>query len=223
MGVTRQISEHRRRSCKGAFGIDHPFAISQRREPVGEGRCVSQRSVLTEELQPPSAMRLSEFFEEAASEQPREHAYWKKEARLAGNPTLSVKRQTAAGDDAVHVRMMRQRRSPGVQDQRHPDVCAQMSGIGGDGAQGFGSDLKEQPVDYRLVVIRDRGDRCWQGEDYVVVVHRQQFALAGLQPMSRGSALALRAVPVTAGNGELPITCLMVTMNRPGFSGALRV
>src|SRR5688572_17405584 len=74
-----------------------------------------------------------------------------------------------------------------------------MFGIGSDGAQRLGGNLKQQPVDYRLVVIRDRGNRCWQGEDYVVVVHRQQFALAGLQPMSRGSPLALRAVPVTAG------------------------
>src|SRR5687767_8476704 len=61
--VTGEVSEHRSRSCKWAFGIDHPFALSQRREPVGEGRCVSQMSVLAKELQPAGAMCLMELFE----------------------------------------------------------------------------------------------------------------------------------------------------------------
>ena len=100
-------------------------------------------SVVTEELQPSGAVCLGEFFEEAASKQPREHAYWQKETRFAGNPTLTGRRQTTGGDNAVHVWMMRQRRSPSVQDQRHPDAGAQMSGIDGNRAQGLGGDLKQ--------------------------------------------------------------------------------
>jgi hypothetical protein len=95
--------------------------------------------------------------------------------------------------------MMRQRRSPGVQDQRRPDVCTQMSAIGGDGAQRFGSDLKQQSIDQRLVVIPDCADRCWQGEDYVVIVNRQQFGLPRFEPALRSTALTLRAMPVAAG------------------------
>ena len=140
-----------------------------------------------------------EFFEEAASKQPREHPYRQKETRLAGHPPLAIERETAAGDDAMHVGMMRERRAPGVQDQGHPDACAQMPGIGGDGAQGLGGDLEEQPIDHRLVVIRDGADGRGQGEHHVVIVHRQQLGLPRLEPAARGTALALRAMPVAAG------------------------
>jgi hypothetical protein len=43
----------------------------------------------------------------------------------------------------------------------------------------------------------------------VVVLHGQEVGLARFEPALRGTALALRAMPVAAGNGDLPITCLM--------------
>src|SRR5687767_10000704 len=74
-----------------------------------------------------------------------------------------------------------------------------MLGIGSDGAQGLGGEFEQQTVDHRLVVIGDLGDRCRQGEDHVVIVYRQKVGLTGLEPASRGAALALRAMPVAAG------------------------
>ena len=75
MGVAGQIRQHRRRSGKGAFGIDDPFASTQRREPLGERLRVGERSVLAEELQSAAAMCLFELFKEAAAEQARQHPH----------------------------------------------------------------------------------------------------------------------------------------------------
>ena len=93
-------------------------------------------------------MRGIEFFEEAAAEQPREHPHRQEEARLAGDPALAVGGEATARNDAVHMRMVRQRRAPGVQDQGHADLRAEMLGVGGDGAQGLGGDREQQVVDH---------------------------------------------------------------------------
>src|ERR1700730_14469495 len=47
----------------------------------------------------------------------------------------------------------------GVQDQRHPDLRAEMLGVGGDGTQRLRSNLEQQVVDQRLVVVGDGTDR----------------------------------------------------------------
>jgi len=38
---------------------------------------------------------------------------------------------------------------------------------------------------------------------------RQELGLALGEPLLRGGALAFRAMPITAANGELTISCLM--------------
>ena len=65
MRVARQVGQHRLGSCEGALGVDHPLALSQRHEPVGEGSGVGQIDVLAEELELPVTMQLLQFFEEA--------------------------------------------------------------------------------------------------------------------------------------------------------------
>jgi hypothetical protein len=52
----------------------------------------------------------------------------------------------------MHVRVVRQRRPPGVQHQRGADLRTQMLGIGRDGAQRLGRHLEQQTVDHRLVL-----------------------------------------------------------------------
>ena len=108
MGVAGEIGENLLRSCEGAFGIDDPFTLAQRHEPVGEGIGVGQIDVLAEELEQTIPMNVLQLFEEAAPEQTREHPYREEEPRLAGYPPLGVLREAAAGYDAMHVRMVRQ-------------------------------------------------------------------------------------------------------------------
>jgi hypothetical protein len=42
-----------------------------------------------------------------------------------------------------------------VQDQRHTDLRAEMLRVGGDGAQRFCGDFKQQVVEHRLVGVGD--------------------------------------------------------------------
>ena len=165
--------------------------------------------MLAEELQPAGLVQPLQFFEEPAPEQPREHAHRQEEARPACHPGRAVRRQPAAGHDAVHVRVVRQRRAPGVQHQRRADAGAQLLGVHRDGLQNLCGHVEQQPVDGGLVGVGDVGDGRWQGEDDVEVLHRQQVGLPGVEPALRGRALALRAVPVAARSGEIPRTCLM--------------
>ena len=144
-------------------------------------------------------MHALEFFEEAPSEQPREHPHRQEEAAPAGDPGPAVGGQPAAGHDAVHVRVMGQRRAPGVQHQRRADARAQVLRIGGDGQQGLGRHVEQQAIDHGLVLVRDVGDGRRQREHHVVVLHRQQVGAARVEPALRGAGLALRAVPVAAG------------------------
>ena len=106
MGVARQIGEHGLGSGEGAFGIDDPFTLAQRHEPVCERIGVGQIEVIAEELQLPITMQVLQFFEEAASKEPREHSYGEEEPRLARYPSIGIGRETAAGYDAMHVRMV---------------------------------------------------------------------------------------------------------------------
>src|SRR5437762_4609225 len=100
--VAGKVGEHCRRAGEGPLGVDHPFASAQRREPLYERRDICERRVLAEELQSACAVSLFEFFEEAATEQTRQHAYREKETGPAAHPALAVNGETAAGYDAVH-------------------------------------------------------------------------------------------------------------------------
>jgi hypothetical protein len=104
-------------------------------------------------------MSLMECFEEATAEQAREHAHRQKEARFAADPALAGGAEASTRNDAVHMRMVGQRGSPGMQDQSHTDLRPEMLRVGGDSAQSLGSNLEQQIVDQRLVVVGDSTDR----------------------------------------------------------------
>ena len=144
-------------------------------------------------------MQGREPFEEEAAEQAREHAHRQEEAGLAGDPARPVRRQAAAGNDDVDVRMVGQRRAPGVEHGGEADARAQMLRIGGDGGQRLGGGPEQEVVDGGLVLERDGADRGRQGEDDVVVGNRQQLGLAVFEPSPRRRGLALRAMPIAAG------------------------
>jgi hypothetical protein len=107
------------------------------------------------------------------------------------------------------MRVMRERRAPGVQYERGADLGAEMSGIPGDRAQRVSGDVEQQAVDDPFVIPGDGADGCGKREDDVEVLDRQQVGLACLQPAVCGTGLALWAMPVPTCNGVNSITCLM--------------
>ena len=149
-----------------------------------------------------------EAVEEEPAEETRQHAHRQKEAGLAGDPARSIRRQPAAGNDDVDVRMVGQRRAPGVQDGGEADAPAQMLRIIGDGGECLRGGPEQEVVDGGLVVAGDGADRSRQGEDDVVIGNRQKLGLAVFEPLPRRGGLALRAMPVAAGNGRRPLPAL---------------
>src|ERR1700751_1869223 len=104
--------------------------------------------------------------------------------------------------------MMRERRSPGVKNGEDADAGTEMFGISRDGDDGLGRCLEQDVVDHGLVLIGDLGDWGGQREHDVEIRHRQELGLALGEPFLRGGALAFRAMPITAANGQRPLRAL---------------
>ena len=129
----------------------------------------------------------------------RQHPHGQEETGATGDPARTVRRQAAAGNDDVDVRMVGERRAPGVQYGGQADARAEMLRVGGDRGQRLRGGSEQEVVDGRLVLERDEAYRGRRGEDDVIVGNRQELRLAVFQPLPRGGRLALRAVTVPAG------------------------
>ena len=198
MSVAREIGEHGFGPGEGRLGVDHPALMAERREVAQEGAPVSERREAAEESKPAGVVECDQSGEEQATKQLAEDAHRQEERRSRGDPALAIECDAAARHNHVHMRVVRQCRSPGVEHGGDADPCAQMAGIGGDRQHRLGRCLEQQVIDRGLVVERDVGDLGRQCEDDVEVSDRQQVGLALGQPGARGGALALGAVPVAA-------------------------
>jgi len=67
--------------------------------------------MLAIEVQTTLAVRGVELFEEHPSEVSRQHAHGQEEATFTGYPLLPIRGQSAAGDDAMQMRVMGQGRA----------------------------------------------------------------------------------------------------------------
>src|ERR1700684_424944 len=120
------------------------FGAAQRRERGVEAALVGERGKIGEEDETPGRMQGCEPFEEEPAKETRQHPHGQEEAGLAGDPARTVRRQGAAGNDDVDVRMVGQRRAPGVQYGAEADARAQMLRVGGDGGQRLGGGPEQQ-------------------------------------------------------------------------------
>ncbi len=64
--------------------------------------------------------------------------------------------------------------------------------------KGSGSGLERDVVNHGLVLIGDVGDLSRQGEDHMIVRHRQEFGLARGEPLFSRRPLALGTVAIAA-------------------------
>jgi hypothetical protein len=98
---------------------------------------------------------------------------------------------------------------PGMKNAEETDLGAEMPGISGDFLQRFGAASEQQTIDDLFVLQGQRRQFVRQCENDMGVARGQQFGAPCVQPAVAGIALAPGAMPVSAGNGELSITCLM--------------
>ena len=71
------------------------------------------------------------------------------------------------------MRVLGERRAPGMEDGEDTDTGAKVFGIGRDGDHGLGRGLEQDVVDHGLVVVGDVSDLSWQREHDVEVRDRQ--------------------------------------------------
>jgi len=144
-----------------------------------------------------------------ASEDPAEHFHAQEEAVPGSNPAAVVHSQSASRNDTVNMRVKQQLLIPAMQHAEETDLRAEVFRVARDGEQSLRAGTKQQIVDFTFVPQRQRRELVRQSENDVRVAGRQQLAAACFQPAVARVGLALGAVPVAAGNGDLSITCLM--------------
>jgi hypothetical protein len=86
--------------------------------------------------------------------------------------------QTAAGNDAMQVRMKVKGLTPGMEHGEKARLHAETFGVAGNGEQGFGGGAEEEAVGDFLVVEGNGGDRLGECEDHMEVLGRQQLGAA---------------------------------------------
>ena len=75
----------------------------------------ASRSMLAEELQAAGVMGGGQHLQKQPAEQTREHAHGQEKVGPARRPSAAIERHAAARHDHMHMRMVGQRRAPGVQ------------------------------------------------------------------------------------------------------------
>ena len=69
VGVAREVTQDFLWATKWAFAINHPFAVTQRRQIGRKGSCVRERSMLAEELQLSGLVSIGELLQDQPAEQ----------------------------------------------------------------------------------------------------------------------------------------------------------
>jgi hypothetical protein len=120
--------------------------------------------------------------------------------------------------------MMSEGLAPGVKNGDHAGFAAEVPRVGANHADGLGGRFKQDVIDDRLVLERDRGDRRRYCEYNMEVRHRQQIGATIGKPLRASQPLALWAVPITAtivgnANHAAVIALLDMSPERRGAAG----
>jgi hypothetical protein len=159
VGVARQVFEHLFGPAERRLGVDDPLGLGRRRETALERGRVRQGGEVAVEGELSPVEGGAEQREELAPEHPAEDADREEETRATGDPTRAVGRQPAAGHDAMHVGVMLEVLTPGVEHGEEPDLGAEVLGVGSDPLQGLGGGLEQEAVDDARVLQGDRAER----------------------------------------------------------------
>src|SRR5665811_1813311 len=124
VGVASQILEHVLRSAKGGLGINHPFAFAEWSQVTGEGWRVAERFEVAEELELTSGIGFVQSLQHEPPESTAEDLDRQQKSRAAVNPPVMVGRQTAAGNDAMQVRMKVKVLAPAMEQSEEADFHA---------------------------------------------------------------------------------------------------
>jgi len=209
MRVSPQITKHMRRPAEGRLRIHDPVLAEERAQECGKALRLGQMAEFAGETQPTPTKGPFQPCDEFAAEHAAEHLHWQEEAITRSNPVRAIRRQTSGRNRAMDMRMVQQVLPPRVQDAEEPDFRSEMFGVGSHFKERSRDGAEEQVVEEALVLKNERAQLAWQCKDDMEIRGCEEFPFTLFEPAVAGLRLALRAVAVTAGNGELSITCLM--------------
>jgi hypothetical protein len=214
--IAGKIGEHALGSAEGRLGVDDERALAQGAHALGEGAGVCQRGQIAEEAEFAAAEGGGEAIKEEPAERLRQSVNGQQEVRLAADPAPAIEGDAAARNEAVDMRVMGDRLSPGMQhrDQAEPGGQAP----DGERHERLGRCAHQEAVDSLLVLESDLGSRRRQGEDDVEIGNRQQLRLTSRQPLRSRRPLTLRTMAVSArvvgDAGKPAVTALDVAAER---------
>ena len=153
--VAGEVLEDLLGAAERRLRVDDPLLATARREVAVERVVVDERGEVALEHELAATACMLEQVDELAAEHAAEHVHREEEPGRTGDPPRPVRRQAAAGDDAVDVRMMIEVLSPRVEDGEEPDVGAEMARIASDLEQRVARGAEQDVVDRRRVLPRD--------------------------------------------------------------------
>lgn len=112
---------------------------------------------------------------------------------------LPVSGQTAAGNDAVNVRVVIERLSPGMQDLDNAGSGAKKLRVGGKFQQSLGRSPVEKIVKKLLIAVDQGVQFLRNGKDHMEVRCVDDLRLSGIDPLLFQESLAVGTVAVAAG------------------------
>src|SRR6266571_7939276 len=127
MGVAAQVVEHVLGTAEGWFGVDDPIFSKQRPQPGSEDLGLREQGQIAGEVQLAMLKRRLESSDELAAKHTAEHLDGEKETRARSNPAGGIERESAGGNDAVHMRMNLELLVPGMQHAEETDLSPEMS------------------------------------------------------------------------------------------------
>lgn len=198
MRVAAQILQHLCRTCHGALGVDDPGLRAQFTEQRLTLLWIAQDLGAAGEVELAVLKSVAEGCEVFGAKHRRECLDRKEKAAL-GRAPLAGGGKGAAGDQGVHVNMLRECLAPGVEDERGTKLTAEPARVSAELKQCLRGGVKQGAIDQTRVALREDIELMWEGEHDMKIRRREQLALARFKPAFFGSRLALRAMAVTTG------------------------
>ena len=154
VGVAAEVADHFLGSAEGGLGIDDPVLAKQRSEECREALGLFQvlnRSCASQLFLPMSA---PQSIDKLPPENLAERLNGQEERVQRMDPSLFVRRDSAAWNDAVNVGMEQQVLPPRVQDAEETSLGSEMLRVACHFTEGFGN-RAEQEVVKRLLILQD--------------------------------------------------------------------
>ena len=152
---------------------------------------------------------LPEGGDELATKDLTQHFFGQEVVVRRVDPAGVIEREAAGGNHTMDMRMKLELLIPGVQHAEETNLCAEVSGIASDFEKSFRTGAKQEIVDDLFVLQHQWGQVAGECEDHVQVARGEKFSSTRSDPAFASSGLTLRAMAITAGNGEISISCLM--------------